>query len=186
MGRPLSPQARAVLCCSTIFAAGLMIGRALEAHDRGVGLEDASDYRELRGPPTKAELGQAGWTLLHTMAANYADRPTPRERRAAESFLQALGDLYPCKLCAGHLRRFMRKTPVASQSHSREALSLYLCDAHNEVNRRNGKEDFFCDIGVLDHRWKDCGCGNQTGPDDFKPAGEARGDNEPAPGYEPY
>ena len=38
-----------------------------------------------------------------------------------------------------------------------------MCAAHNEVNVRNAKEPFYCDIGVLDARWKDCGCGgNKT------------------------
>ena len=35
---------------------------------------------------------------------------------------------------------------------------MWLCRAHNEVNKRNGKEEFYCDMGVLDARWKDCGC----------------------------
>ena len=28
-----------------------------------------------RGPPSKEELGQAGWTLLHTLVANFPDAP---------------------------------------------------------------------------------------------------------------
>ena len=47
-------------------------------------------------------------------------------------------------------------------SGSREGLSLWLCEAHNEVNLRNGKEAFFCDMGVLDARWKDCGCDHKA------------------------
>lgn len=118
-----------------------------------------SPYEE-RGPPTKQELGQAGWTLLHTMAAKFPERPTARQQARAVAFLRALGDLYPCELCASHFRMHMQQHPIASTS--REELSLWMCEAHNEVNVRNGKEAYYCDIGVLDSRWKDCGCGHAT------------------------
>lgn len=137
---------------------------------------------EERGPPTKQELGQSSWTLLHTMAANFPDVPTARQRARVENFLRGLGDLYPCPICAAHFRGHLADHPV--QTGSREALSLWLCEAHNEVSRtldrprqplphtlcveraprawqvntRNKKEPFYCDIGVLDARWKDCGC----------------------------
>ena len=112
------------------------------------------------GPPTKEELGRAGWTLLHTMAAVFPDQPSRSSVRAAEQFMRALGDLYPCPTCAGHLRTYMAAHPVAVSS--REQLSLWMCGAHNDVNKRNGKEEFFCDMGVLDARWKDCGCGKNA------------------------
>ena len=111
---------------------------------------------EERGPPTKQELGQAGWTLLHTMVANVAEQPTEGQRARIEAFLHALGHLYPCPDCAAHFRRHAKLHPIVSDS--REGLSRWLCEAHNEVNVRNGKEAFYCDIGVLDARWKDCGC----------------------------
>jgi FAD-linked sulfhydryl oxidase len=112
---------------------------------------------EERGPPTKAELGQASWTLLHTVAANYPDAPTKDQEELVISFLHALGHLYPCPHCASHFRAHYQQRPIVASS--RESLSLWLCAAHNEVNIRNGKGEFFCDLGVLDARWKDCGCG---------------------------
>ena len=113
---------------------------------------------EERGPPTKQELGQAGWTLLHTMAANFPDEPTERQSKRIEAFMRGLGDFYPCPVCAAHFRGYMLAHPVPSQS--RKSLSLWLCGAHNEVNKRNGKEEYYCDADVLDARWKDCGCGH--------------------------
>ncbi|KAL1530879.1 hypothetical protein AB1Y20_001772 [Prymnesium parvum] len=115
----------------------------------------ASSYEE-RGPPSKQELGRSAWTLLHTLAANFPEGATPRQRARAETFVRALGGLYPCAACAAHFREYMAAHPV--QAASRQELSLWLCGAHNAVNRRNGKEDFYCDMGVLDARWKDCGC----------------------------
>ena len=79
------------------------------------------------------------------------------------SFLQALGHVYPCSTCASHFRQHYTQHPI--DASSRTALSMWVCEAHNEVNVRNGKEPFYCDMGVLDARWKDCGCDkakNQT------------------------
>lgn len=111
---------------------------------------------EERGPPTKTELGNAGWTLLHVMAANFPDQPTHKQEVRMETFLRGLGEFYPCPTCAAHFRGYMLEHPVAS--NSRKALSLWLCGAHNDVNKRNHKEEFYCDLEVLDARWKDCGC----------------------------
>ena len=111
---------------------------------------------EERGPPTKEELGLAGWTLLHTTAATFPDQPTTRQRARIESFLRGVGELYPCPDCAAHFREFMAKRPV--ESGSRQSLSLWMCAAHNEVRKRQKKEEYYCDIGILDARWKDCGC----------------------------
>lgn len=122
------------------------------------------EYEE-RGPPTKQELGQAGWTLLHTLAANYPEQPSARQRARGEQLMRVLGDFYPCPVCAAHLRQHIAQHPV--DASSRAAFSLWMCEAHNEVNVRNGKERFYCDLGVLDHRWKDCGCdhgANATSP----------------------
>ena len=156
---PASPCALALML-SASFAAGAVCSRLTLSQGPAPSHQQASPESdpsvELRGPPSKTELGNAGWTLLHTIAANFADVPSVREQRAVEVFLRALGDLYPCKLCAAHLRAYMTAHAVATGS--REQLSQWMCEVHNDVNRRNGKEAFYCDLGVLDHRWKDCGC----------------------------
>ena len=77
-------------------------------------------------------------------------RPTPRQQQRADVFFRALGDLYPCPTCAGHLREYMEAHPV--ESATRTALSLWVCRAHNDVRRRQRKEAFYCDMGVLDAR----------------------------------
>ena len=145
------------LVISAAFLAGAMSSRLFARTARPVGAESAFD---LRGPPTKAELGHAGWILLHTIAANFPEAPSRSEQRAARQLLTSLSDLYPCRTCAAHLRSYIGAHDVAVGS--REALSRWACELHNDVNRRNGKEAFFCDAGVLDHRWKDCGCGKSA------------------------
>eukprot|EP00965_Chrysotila_dentata_P111705 3693738-Pleurochrysis_carterae.AAC.2 len=111
----------------------------------------------------REELGRATWTLLHTLAANYAETPSSHTRASALALMNALGELYPCAECASHLRRQMARTPVTVDSRS--ALALWLCEAHNKVNRWQAKPLFACEMDALDARWKDCGCahGNATG-----------------------
>jgi len=141
------------LTMAACFALGWIAHKALPSPPPLPSLEE-------RGPPSKQELGQAGWTLLHTLVANFPDAPSHKQTVRIEAFLRGLGDFYPCPECAEHFRSYMSAHPVASSS--RKALSLWLCGAHNEVNKRQGKEEFYCDADVLDARWKDCGCGHGT------------------------
>ncbi|KAI8058190.1 ERV/ALR sulfhydryl oxidase domain-containing protein [Syncephalis plumigaleata] len=50
--------------------------------------------------------------------------------------------LYPCGDCADHLREEIRRHPP--DVASRITLSEWLCQTHNEVNRRLGKPIFDC------------------------------------------
>ena len=71
----------ALLLLSATFAGGFYAGHHhAAAHAPAASAPPPRSPWEERGPPTKAELGQAGWTLLHTLAANYPEPPTPEER----------------------------------------------------------------------------------------------------------
>ena len=37
---------------------------------------------------------------------------------------------------------------------SRAELSVWMCEAHNRVNRLLGKDVFSCALGALDRRWR--------------------------------
>ncbi|OSD04710.1 FAD-dependent thiol oxidase [Trametes coccinea BRFM310] len=104
-------------------------------------------------PPDVEQLGRSTWTFLHTTAAYYPDKPTMAHRVNMLSLLRALPVLYPCSVCATHLGETMKTHPP--DVSSRAALSRWLCEQHNEVNERLGKEKFDCSIEKLDERWKD-------------------------------
>ncbi|KAI8929986.1 ERV/ALR sulfhydryl oxidase domain-containing protein [Entophlyctis helioformis] len=110
----------------------------------------ATSYRPYPCPPDSSELGIATWTFLHTMAAYYPATPTKDDRESMRSFLSALGRFYPCGYCASHLREYTRTHPPALNSN--KALSKWFCQAHNEVNVRQGKPVFDCET-VLE-RWR--------------------------------
>lgn len=102
-------------------------------------------------PADVEQLGRATWTFLHTTAAYYPERPTPSQRTSMLGLLNSLPALYPCSHCASHLGDNMKDHPP--DVSGRGALSRWLCERHNDVNERLGKDKFDCD--KTDERWKD-------------------------------
>ncbi|OAA58712.1 FAD dependent sulfhydryl oxidase Erv2 [Cordyceps fumosorosea ARSEF 2679] len=128
----------------------------------------------LENATLKAELGQATWRFLHTMAARFPDKPTKDERTTFEQFMHLFGRLYPCGDCARHFRSILAEYPP--QSGSRSAAAGWLCFAHNLVNKRLEKPEFDCTkIGDF----YDCGCADddkkkKKGEDDAAAGDEAK------------
>ncbi|CAN8076510.1 unnamed protein product [Agarophyton chilense] len=106
--------------------------------------------------PSKKEIGNAGWTLIHAIAANFPKDPSEKEKHHARAFLRSMTKLYPCKRCRLHFSKYLASTPPSLSS--REAFMMWACGAHNAVNQRQGKQVFPCDMKTLEDRWGDCGC----------------------------
>ncbi|KAG6854247.1 hypothetical protein C0991_008940 [Blastosporella zonata] len=110
----------------------------------------------LDGPPPNCpadveQLGRATWTFLHTTAAYYPERPTPTQRANMLMLLRALPLLYPCTNCADDFGENIAEHPP--DVSGRVGLSRWLCERHNDVNEKLGKETFNC--AKTDERWKD-------------------------------
>jgi len=93
-------------------------------------------------PPNKEELGRASWTLLHTMAEYYPDKPNDSDKRDMNDFLRTFGKFYPCDYCAKDLRHYMKDHPPVVDS--RQQLAYWMCLAHNDVNAKLSKPQFDC------------------------------------------
>lgn len=65
--------------------------------------------------------------------------------------LRALPVLYPCWHCAEDFGEQLKVNPP--DVSGRVGLSRWMCERHNEVNGKLGKEQFDC--GRVDERWKD-------------------------------
>lgn len=116
--------------------------------------------KSLQGPKDRAEcpadtaaLGRSTWTFLHTTAAYYPLSAPLETQRQMTNLLSSLSLLYPCLPCAEDFQDSVRSHPP--DVSGRFALSKWLCERHNEVNEKLGKERFGCDWGNLDKRWKD-------------------------------
>ena len=102
-------------------------------------------------PPDVEQLGRATWTFLHTTAAYYPEKPTPTQRANMLMLLRSLPVLYPCTWCADDFGNNINQHPP--DVSGRGGLSRWLCERHNEVNEKLGKEKFNC--ANVDERWKD-------------------------------
>lgn len=107
-------------------------------------------------PADVEALGRGSWTLLHTMTANYPERPSVGEQEQAKTFMSLFARLYPCSHCADDFRDWMSKgnSPAVG---SRSEFGTWACHAHNAVNEKLGKEAFDCN--KWEERWR-------TGPPD--------------------
>lgn len=109
-------------------------------------------------PPDVEALGRSSWTLLHSITATYPATPTPQLQSETKTFLSTFGKLYPCWVCAEDFQDWMTKhTPRVS---SREEFGTWMCEAHNAVNVKLGKQTFDCNRWEERWRtgWKDGRC----------------------------
>ncbi|GAB4838339.1 Flavin-linked sulfhydryl oxidase of the mitochondrial IMS [Ancistrocladus abbreviatus] len=105
-------------------------------------------------PVNKEELGRATWTFLHTLAAQYPERPTRQQKKDVKELMAILSRMYPCKECADHFKEVLRANPV--QAGSQAEFSQWMCHVHNVVNRSLGKSIFPCER--VDARWGKLDC----------------------------
>ncbi|QDZ20214.1 sulfhydryl oxidase [Chloropicon primus] len=103
-------------------------------------------------PLDREELGARTWGLLHTVAAYYPARPTPRDAERAGDLVRGLAHLYPCAHCREDFAREVEAKPPRLES--RAAFSVWVCEQHNLVNDKLGKPPFSCALGTLDERWR--------------------------------
>ncbi|RYP64407.1 hypothetical protein DL769_006688 [Monosporascus sp. CRB-8-3] len=110
-------------------------------------------------PADVETLGRSTWTLLHSIAATYPTRPTPAEQSDLRTFMGVFSRLYPCWVCAEDFQDYMRRERV--RVGSRDEFGMWLCEAHNAVNVKLGKDTFDCSKWEERWRtgWKDGRCG---------------------------
>jgi FAD-linked sulfhydryl oxidase len=66
------------------------------------------------------------------------------------TFLSLFAKLYPCWVCAEDFQAYMTREKVRVES--RDDFGKWMCEAHNEVNRKLGKEEFDC--AKWEERWR--------------------------------
>uniref|UniRef100_A0A060T9J4 Sulfhydryl oxidase n=1 Tax=Blastobotrys adeninivorans TaxID=409370 RepID=A0A060T9J4_BLAAD len=130
-----------------------MAGMATMAGMTASGSAAAAPSSQPECPPDVVELGRSTWTFLHTMAANYPKQADSTQQAEMKSFLNIFSNVYPCWWCAKDLRTWMDKEENKPRVGGRDELSNWLCDAHNEVNKKLGKPEFDCK--QWRERWKD-------------------------------
>lgn len=87
------------------------------------------------------------------MAATYPERADVSRQSLARQFLASFSHLYPCWVCADDFRDWMAQPGNEAKVGGQDELGDWMCRAHNEVNRKLGKEEFDC--RRWKERWKD-------------------------------
>jgi len=95
-------------------------------------------------------LGRSSWTLLHSIAATYPEKPSRGQQSDLLSFVKLFSKLYPCWVCAEDFQTYMGRE--APRVGSRGEFGMWLCGAHNEVNRKLSKPEFDC--SKWEERWR--------------------------------
>ena len=67
--------------------------------------EIEEDNRNVECPMSISELGRSTWSLLHTMAAYYPDKPSERQKLEMSEFIKLFSKFYPCEYCAKDFRK---------------------------------------------------------------------------------
>ena len=85
--------------------------------------------------------GPLGWMTLHSISAIYPENPTTEEKLLLTNFLEAFRETISCPSCKGHFTRMftMYKSIHPEWNSSRFDLFLFICRAHNTVNKRLDK-----------------------------------------------
>ncbi|KAI8100153.1 growth factor [Halteromyces radiatus] len=126
----------------TTTAATAATATAAATKDNNDMEEVTDEWRKHNCPPDVETLGNATWTLLHTTAAYYPEKPAPSQRESMKTFIESFAQHYPCWFCKNDFQQAMMIEPV--QVESRERLSQWLCRRHNEVNIKLNKPVFDC------------------------------------------
>lgn len=105
-------------------------------------------------PPDVEALGRSTWTLLHSLTATYPSSATSQQQNDMQSFLGLFSKLYPCWVCADDFRNWMNDPSGSNRPRlkTRNEFGNWMCEAHNEVNRKLGKKEFDC--SKWEERWR--------------------------------
>ncbi|EXF85632.1 Erv1/Alr family protein [Colletotrichum fioriniae PJ7] len=101
-------------------------------------------------PPDVEALGRGTWQLLHSIAATYPEKPSPSQKDDLRGFMRLFSKLYPCWVCAEDFQSYIQKEQIRVEGRSE--FGNWLCEAHNEVNRKLGKKEFDC--SKWEERWR--------------------------------
>lgn len=85
--------------------------------------------------------GPLGWMTLHSVSAIYPETPSQEEKVLLNSFVEAFKETITCPTCKNHFTRMFNAYRVIHPewNSSRFDFFLFVCRAHNTVNKRIDK-----------------------------------------------
>lgn len=89
---------------------------------------------EVWGPPL--------WKEMHLKTFQYPNFPTLEEKSRAIAYFNHITHILPCEKCKIHYETELYINPVEFNVGSRDEISRWLVNLHNNVNARLGKPYF--------------------------------------------
>lgn len=90
--------------------------------------------------------GPPAWTFLHTVTLNYPKCPSNSDKQNYKNFFNNLENILPCDTCRRHFKNHLKKYPLTYDIlSSKRELIKWLIDVHNEINKMNGKREYYYD-----------------------------------------
>jgi hypothetical protein len=88
--------------------------------------------------------GPLGWMTLHSISAIYPENPTLEEKAILNSFMESFRESMTCPHCKGHFTRMFNtyRNSHPEWNATRFDFFLFVCRAHNTVNKRLDKPIF--------------------------------------------
>lgn len=102
-----SASASAASAAAATSAAAAASAAATTGENNVPAPSDDPEWRRKNCPPDVEALGSSTWTLLHTMAAYYPERPAPSQMESMKMFFQGFAQHYPCWFCKASLTLFL-------------------------------------------------------------------------------
>jgi len=88
--------------------------------------------------------GPLGWMTLHSISAIYPENPTAQEKLILSNFMESFRESITCVHCKGHFTSMLNtyKRIHPEWNASRFDFFVFICRAHNTVNKRLDKPIF--------------------------------------------
>ena len=85
--------------------------------------------------------GPLGWMTLHSVSCLYPENPSEEDKKILTKYLNAFEQSISCPTCQNHFKSMkeMYKRSYPNWLNSRYDFFLFVCRAHNTVNRRIDK-----------------------------------------------
>jgi hypothetical protein len=93
-------------------------------------------------PTNRETAGHSSWIVLHNAAAAYPRNPTQKDADDFKHLLLLTIKALPCDTCKDQAKSYIKENPPALGS--RDSLVTWLCDFHNDNNKKLGKTELAC------------------------------------------
>jgi hypothetical protein len=99
---------------------------------------------ETERPSIKDEAGPKFWYVMEKVIDKLPDNPKKSDIRRATRTMDHIAESFPCEDCVASYHEYKKEHPL--DCHSKKECANYLCQFHNDIRRKQGKEVKDCGV----------------------------------------